>query len=366
MYNGFKIIVIEGMDCSGKETVSKILARQLKKENNIVLRMSIPDYMVNDYLTNFITHKINNEKLNKLNKESIYEVTRLFIHNMATGFHNRFNKKLRSLNNITKDKYIILDRYYHSGMIYQAKRLFDMVNNSKVRIDNRKEAISILINEYKRFLLKEKELFNLPKPDYVFFLRSTPEIINKLLQNRPIKGSNNNEDPKSVEDLYDFLFNQFTGEKDNIEYRYGYYEEFKDLCDLEKSIVYTIDNHTYFDYDRIDQLDKLIRVEYDEHNLIDYRLSDPREIVNYIKLILDGKTSEEDIQTLFLHDLQYIDAVVEEFKGLNLFNWSVLNKQREIQTGNYKVFLNYETEPIEFKKNLINKYLRENYNTGID
>ena len=316
MYNGFKIIVIEGMDCSGKETVSKILARQLKKENNIVLRMSIPDYMVNDYLTNFITHKINNEKLNKLDKESIYEVTRLFIHNMATGFHNRFNKKLRSLNNTTKDKYIILDRYYHSGMIYQAKRLFDMVNNSKDRIDNKKEAFSILINEYKRFLLKEKELFNLPKPDYVFFLRSTPEIINKLLQNRPTKGSNDNEDPKSVEELYNFLFNQFTGKKDNIEYRYGYYNEFKDLCELERSIVYTIDNHTYFDYDRIDQLNKLIRKD----NMIFEELKGKKIVLN--RSILSEKDVsefEKESGSKVFYNLPYLDDKLDNQPIINAF-----------------------------------------------
>lgn len=365
MYKGFKIIVLEGMDCCGKETVSKILARSLKKDNNIVLRTSIPDYMINDYLTNFITNKIDNKNLKKLTKESIYEVTRLFIHNMALSFHTKFNKKLRSINNTTKDKYIILDRYYHSGLIYQLKSLYDSINLSKNRIDNKTEAINMLISEFKKFLKEEKELFELPSPDYVFFIRSIPDIINTLISKRPSKGSSNNEDSKSIEDLYNFLFNQFTGKEDNVEYRYGYYKDFKDFCKNEDSKVFTIDNYTYFDYDRVDQLSKLIRVEYSNEILADYRLADPSEIVNYIRLLIDNKTDIESIKSLFLHDLKYIDAIVEEFQELKWFNDSLCDKQRDIQMGVPRQFYYYMQEPLECKKKIVDNYLKKYYNKSI-
>ena len=39
-----KIIVIEGTDCSGKETQSKLLEEKLKNEGNKVLRISFPVY----------------------------------------------------------------------------------------------------------------------------------------------------------------------------------------------------------------------------------------------------------------------------------------------------------------------------------
>ena len=39
-----KIIVIEGTDCSGKETQSKLREEKLKKEEKKVLRISFPAY----------------------------------------------------------------------------------------------------------------------------------------------------------------------------------------------------------------------------------------------------------------------------------------------------------------------------------
>jgi len=42
--NRGKLILIEGTDCSGKETQSKMLEKRLKKENVKVAQMSFPVY----------------------------------------------------------------------------------------------------------------------------------------------------------------------------------------------------------------------------------------------------------------------------------------------------------------------------------
>ena len=39
-----KIIVIEGTDCSGKETQSNLLEKKLKKQGKKCVRFSFPDY----------------------------------------------------------------------------------------------------------------------------------------------------------------------------------------------------------------------------------------------------------------------------------------------------------------------------------
>lgn len=231
MYKDFNVIVIEGLDCCGKESISKIITRDLKKQNNIVSRMSFPDYHVNDYLVKWLVGTIENTNLNSLDDDTIYEVSRLFMHNIAVSFHEKFQKKLRSLNSTEKTKYLILDRYYHSGMIYQLKKLYDTILYSKNRIDNPSEARDMKAVKYMKFLDEQRKLYNLPSPDYVFFIDSTPEIINFLISHRRHKESDINEDSKSIQEVYDFL---------NI---YGGYTKLEEFCATEGSILTRVANY---------------------------------------------------------------------------------------------------------------------------
>lgn len=266
MYKDFKIIVIEGMDCCGKETLSKMLTRDLKKSGNIVTRMSFPDYEINDYIVKYITGKIKNTHLDAYTEEAVYETARLFVQNIANSFHSKLNKKIRSINNTDKDKYVVLDRYYHSGMIYQLKKLFDILDKSTARIDNMDEARDMATVKFSNSLTALRTMYDLPVPDYVFFIKSYPEVIMELISRRRTKESTINEDSNSIHELYDFL------------YKYSGINRLEHFCKSEGSRLIEINN-----------FNEAYKYPYEDPN--EDTLPDPSLVLRPLKYILnDMKT----------------------------------------------------------------------------
>ena len=192
-----KLIVIEGTDCSGKETQSNLLIEKLKKENIRIEKFSFPNY-------NSPTGKIIGGPY--LGKSYICEgwfeegapnvdpkVSALYY--AADRLYNIDKIKFLLENGVN----VILDRYVFSNMAHQGGK----IGNEKER------------NEMYEWLENlEFNLLNLPKPDIGLFLHMPFECSLELKKNREEELDQNEKDKnhlinaenayKEVAKKYDF------------------------------------------------------------------------------------------------------------------------------------------------------------------
>ena len=154
------LIVIEGVDCSGKETQTENLYNGLKNAGYKVLRISFPDYesesssLVKMYLRGDFG-------------KSAYDVNPY----TASAFFavDRFASYKTKWGEFLNEGIVIADRYVTSNMVHQA---------SKMATDSEKEAYINWLYDF------EYERMGLPKPDMVLFLDMPLELSEKLLSNR--------------------------------------------------------------------------------------------------------------------------------------------------------------------------------------
>ena len=116
-----KIIVIEGTDCSGKETQSKLLEKRLKKEGKKCIRFGFPMYETP-------TGKIVGGSY--LGKAEICEGffpegapnVDPYVACLYYAADRRYN--IGKINNyLEKDYYVILDRYTTSNLAHQGSKI---------------------------------------------------------------------------------------------------------------------------------------------------------------------------------------------------------------------------------------------------
>ena len=163
-----KIFVIEGTDCSGKETQSKKLYDYYKEKGLKVYRTSFPVY---DSPTGKI---VGGPYLGKEEICSSYFAEESpNVDPIVSSLYFAADRRYNFLNIVEKELYrndlIILDRYTTSNMGHQG---------GKAR--NKKDADKIF-----EFIKKlEFELCELPEPDLVLFLHFPVEGIAELLKNR--------------------------------------------------------------------------------------------------------------------------------------------------------------------------------------
>ena len=174
-----KLIVIEGTDCSGKETQTKLLVKYLKENNTKVFTMSFPNY---DSPTGKI---VGGPFLGKSYISQGYfpegapnvdpRVSSLYY--AADRLYNLpiIQKKL-------KEGYtVILDRYVYSNMAHQAGKEDD-------------EEKRLALYNFNATL--EFDLLGLPKADKVIFLYMPVEGARALRTNRPEALDQNEMDEK--------------------------------------------------------------------------------------------------------------------------------------------------------------------------
>ena len=155
-----KLIVIEGLDGSGKATQSELVCSYLKAQGYKTAKLTFPDYnektsaLVKMYLSGELGTDAN--AVNAYAASSFYSVDRVasYIKTWKTVYEN--------------SDFIIADRYTTSNIIYQM---------SKLDTAEYDEFIDWLYDfEYNKLLL--------PKPDLVMFLDVNPEVSQKLLLKR--------------------------------------------------------------------------------------------------------------------------------------------------------------------------------------
>lgn len=155
-----KLIVIEGLDGSGKATQTKLLAEKLVSQGRNVKRLEFPDYdspsssLVKMYLGGEFGEKP--EDVNAYAASAFYAVDR------AASYLKYWK------NDCCNGSVILCDRYCTSNIIYQM---------SKVSIDERDRFIEWQ-NDF------EYNKLGLPKPDAVIYLDVEPEVSQKLMEKR--------------------------------------------------------------------------------------------------------------------------------------------------------------------------------------
>ncbi len=174
-----KLIVIEGLDGSGKGTQSELLTKTLIDRGFKVRKLTFPDYdspsssLVKMYLQGQLGD--NPDDVNAYAASSFYAVDRI------ASYLKDWKKDYEECD------YIVADRYVTSNLIYQMTKVCD---------DERDEFISWLEDfEYNRLAV--------PQPDIVIYLDMPPVVSQKLMTSR----YNGDESKKDIhEKNLDFLF----------------------------------------------------------------------------------------------------------------------------------------------------------------
>jgi len=172
-----KLIVIEGTDCSGKETQTKLLIEKLKEQNIKTANFSFPNY---DSPTGKI---VGGPYLGKdYICPSYFEQGAANVDPKVASLYYAADRKY----NIDKITFllengvnVILDRYIYSNMAHQGGKVYEK--------KKREEMYS--------FLEKlEFELLELPKPDIAIFLHMPTDKAQILKQNRKEKPDGHEKD----------------------------------------------------------------------------------------------------------------------------------------------------------------------------
>ncbi len=164
-----KLIVIEGLDGSGKATQTKILKETLSSEFENVRQITFPNYespsgeIVKMYLSGEFGKNAND--VNAYTSSSFYAIDRF------TSYKTDWEK------NYKNGDIIVADRYTTSNAIYQL---------AKIEENQKEDFLNWLYDyEYNKLLL--------PKPDLVIYLDVDPDVSQKLMEKR-YKGDNNKKD----------------------------------------------------------------------------------------------------------------------------------------------------------------------------
>lgn len=176
-----KLIVIEGTDCSGKETQSNILYEKLKQSGEKVFKTTYPRY---DTPTGKI---VGGAYLGKPDiGKSFFEEGATHVDSLVASSlyaaDRRYNMKEVS-DYLEKDYTVIIDRYVESNMAHQGAKI---------------EKYEDRIDLYNKLRILEYELMELPKPDVVIFLYMPFEFASILKKNR---GENLDDHEKDLEYL---------------------------------------------------------------------------------------------------------------------------------------------------------------------
>lgn len=172
-----KIIVIEGIDGTGKETQSKLLQKELKKLGIESKMISFPNY--NSQSSGPIKLYLNGEISKDLYGVSAEAASMMYA-------IDRYITLKRS--NIEEDLdngiWYIFDRYTQSNLIHQAIKYFNE-RNREGNID--------YIKFYSILTDIENNMLKIPKADIVFYLDMDIELSKKLRENR-LNKIDNSED----------------------------------------------------------------------------------------------------------------------------------------------------------------------------
>lgn len=155
-----KLIVIEGLDGSGKGTQSALVAQTLKDRGFKVKKLTFPDY--DSPTSSLVKMYLGGELGDTPDDVNAYAASSFYAVDRVASFIKSWKKDYEECD------YIVADRYVTSNIIYQM---------SKVEDSERDEYIE-WCEDYEYNKLK------VPKPDVVIYLDVPPHVSQKLMSGR--------------------------------------------------------------------------------------------------------------------------------------------------------------------------------------
>ncbi|MBR2079449.1 MAG: deoxynucleoside kinase [Clostridia bacterium] len=155
-----KIIVIEGLDASGKDTQSRLLQERLNKEGYETYKLDLPYY--DDPSSTLVKMYLGGELGDKPSDVNAYAASTFYAVDRYASFKKHWQKEYES------DKIIVANRYTTSNASHQMTKLSEDEWDSYLQW--------LFEFEYKKM--------GIPEPDCVIFLDMPVEISQKLLMKR--------------------------------------------------------------------------------------------------------------------------------------------------------------------------------------
>ncbi len=161
-----KIIVIEGLDGSGKQTQSEKLYNRLVNEGYNVKKIAYPRY--ESPSSSLVKMYLSGEFGKDANEVSPYIASTFYAVDRYASYKQDYEEFYKN------DGILILDRYVTANMVHQSGKITDL---------DEKEKFLSWLSDF------EYGLFGIPKPDKVFFLNIPPKVSQTLIKNRENKFS---------------------------------------------------------------------------------------------------------------------------------------------------------------------------------
>jgi dTMP kinase len=172
-----KLIVVDGIDGSGKATQVKLLIKRLRKERHKAATLDFPRYYDNFF--GKLIGRFQNNEFSDAPKTSPYLASVLYAADRWEA-KNKIEKWLK------EGRVVILDRYASSNQIHQGGKIKDAKKRNK------------FLNWLEEM---EFSIFKIPKPDMIIFLNVPYKISKKLLTKKVsrnyIKSAKNDKVEKS-------------------------------------------------------------------------------------------------------------------------------------------------------------------------
>jgi len=162
------LIVIEGLDGSGKATQTLLLTNFFEQNGRIVKKISFPDY---DSQSSALVKMYLNGEIGSLDEVNIYAASNFYSLDRYISYMRVWK------NDYLSGKNIIADRYTTSNICHQMSKL-------------PQEQWSGYIEWLEHY---EYAMLGLPKPDIVIYLDMAPEASQKLILSR-YSGDENKKD----------------------------------------------------------------------------------------------------------------------------------------------------------------------------
>lgn len=180
-----KLFVIEGTDGSGKQTQYEKLLERLSKEKIEYLKASFPNY--DSPSSSLVKMYLSGEFGENAKDISPYIASTFY----AADRYATYKKDIEKYYN--DGGIVIADRYSTANMVHQAGKIYD---------EKERDKFLEWLTDF------EFNLYGLPRPDKVFFLKVSPEKAEELMKGRENKFSHTQKrdiherDEKHIEDAY--------------------------------------------------------------------------------------------------------------------------------------------------------------------
>jgi dTMP kinase len=194
----YKLVVIEGVDSSGKQTQSELLMSNIESMGLSVEKIVFPNY--DSDTSSLVKMYLGGEFGENANDVNPYMASAFFAVDRVGSMFSVWKQRLENT------QIVIADRYVTSNMIHQA---------SKIENPEERDAFLDWVYDF------EYEKLSLPKPDLIIFLDMPVKYAMELMKNRPNKI--NSSDIKDIHESDEAYLNKSYNNAVSVAQKYNWH-----------------------------------------------------------------------------------------------------------------------------------------------